>query len=99
MNVIYEVNLEVETAIRAAFGAWLREHVERMLELPGFLDATIECVERKAEQSPGFCVRYRVVSRQALEEYFRKHAAVMRDEGIRRFGKRFTATRRILRPA
>lgn len=99
MNVIYEVNLEVEPAIRTTFGEWLQEHVEEMLELPGFLGASVECVERAGNEPAAFCVRYRVKSRQALEEYFRKHAAAMREEGIRRFGKRFTATRRILRPA
>lgn len=96
MNIIYEVNLEIQPAIREEFSAWLPGHVERMLTLPGFIDAAIETEERAADALPVFCVRYRLESRQALEDYFENHAADMRREGIDRFGERFRATRRIL---
>lgn len=96
MKTIYEVNLELEPAIGEAFSAWLPGHVERMLELPGFIDAVVEMEERDENAPPTFCVRYRLESRQTLDDYFEHHAARMRQEGIDRFGGRFRATRRIL---
>lgn len=96
MNTIYEVNLEIEPAVSEEFSAWLPRHVKRMLALPGFIDAVTEVEEREADARPVFCVRYRLESRQALEDYFADQAAAMRREGVERFGNRFQATRRIL---
>lgn len=96
MNTIYEVNLEVEPDLREVFLDWLPGHVKRMLALPGFVDAVVETEERAADVPPTFCVRYRLESRQALEDYFENHAAHMRQEGIDKFGGRFKAARRIL---
>jgi GNAT superfamily N-acetyltransferase/quinol monooxygenase YgiN len=97
MTIIYEVNLEVDADARDAFSQWLPEHVARVLACPGFIEAEIETEERAANLSPAFCVRYRLDSRQALEDYFHSHAERMRQEGLDRFGERFRATRRILK--
>ncbi|MBS0214837.1 MAG: DUF4286 family protein [Proteobacteria bacterium] len=97
-NVVYEVNLDADTAIAEAYLAWLRGHVAEILGLPGFLDARISAIE---DPPPGhilWCVHYRVSSRAALQDYFDHHAAAMRDDGIARFGDRFSASRRILEP-
>lgn len=93
---IYEVNLEVDASKRDEFAGWLPGHVQRVLAKPGFLGAVIEIEERPADQPPVFCVRYRLQNREALQTYFEKHAAAMRQEGIDRFGEHFRATRRIL---
>lgn len=48
-------------------------------------------------------VQYHVATRQHLEDYFREHAARMREQGVQRFGDRFSASREIyeigVRPA
>ena len=38
---IYEVTLSIEPEIIDAFDGWLAEHLEAMLELPGFVKADI----------------------------------------------------------
>jgi hypothetical protein len=105
--VVYEVNLDVDGEVRDEFLSWLSEHVEEMLALEGFLGA--EVYERSPEddgagQDAGggpparllVTVHYRVRSRDALGAYFRDHAPRMREDGLRRFGGRFRASRRVL---
>jgi hypothetical protein len=95
--VIYEVALEVQPDVAGRFDAWLQAHMREMLSLDGFLEARLW----RAETDPDSgverrVVHYTVASRDALEAYFEEHAARMREDGLSRFGDRFTASRRIL---
>lgn len=99
--LVYEVNLAVEAAVAEDFAAWLPGHVAELLALPGFLGADIFTVDEPAPP-PGevaLSVRYRLRDRAALDGYLRDHADHLRADGIARFGGRFRATRRVLRPA
>ncbi len=98
MAVIYEVTLHANAAIANAYMAWLREHVAAMLALPGFESAELAALIEDTEVERGWCVRYRLRDRAALDAYLREHAAAMRSEGIARFGDAFRAQRRILEP-
>lgn len=97
----YEVNLEVDAAVAPAFEAWLAGHIDDMLALPGFLSASRW---RVLEPDPGagrcaLSVRYLLADRAALAAYLDSQAARMRAEGLRLFGGRFEARRRVLQPA
>lgn len=95
-GVLYEVTLHAQPAIADEMRAWLHVHIGEMLVLPGFLDA------RLSEQIPAeaggavFCCHYRLRDATALDDYLREHAPRMREDGVRRFGDRFSAQRRIL---
>jgi hypothetical protein len=93
--VIYEVSLKVQKRLAGRFDAWLKGHVDTMLGLPGFIDAEIEPREA-GHRHVLRVVRYRLVDRQALDDYFAQHASEMRADGVARFGNRFSAERRIL---
>ncbi len=96
--IVYEVNIEVRDDTYADYRAWLLSHVEHMLALPGFLAAEI-LEQRDPPPTPGtraLNVQYRLVDETALERYLIEHAPRMREEGVRRFGDAFTATRRVL---
>lgn len=98
--VIYEVNLTVDVDVAAAYAAWLAPHIAEVLAVPGFQTARWFEVEPD-DPSDGrrqWVVQYRVESREALQAYFDDHAARLRGDGLDRFGGRFTATRRVLRP-
>ena len=100
-EVLYEVTLDVDAGIEADYRAWLRDHVARMLALPSFVDARMTEVLDPAP-APGrvvFCVHYRLRDEAALQDYFDRHAAAMRGDGMARFGDRFRASRRVLRVA
>lgn len=97
--VVYEVNLEVEHAIREAYLAWLADHVDEILALPGFTGAELFEVHDPAPPAghDAFCVQYRLADVTALERYLREDAPRLRAEGLARFGERMRATRRVLR--
>ncbi|KTD04047.1 hypothetical protein Lgee_0290 [Legionella geestiana] len=97
MTIIYEVNLSVDADILEEYVAWLQEHVRLMLQFPGFQSAEVfkEEVALNAPQH-AFTVHYRLQNRDSLEHYFKENAAAMREDGLRRFGGRFSASRRIL---
>jgi Domain of unknown function (DUF4286) len=98
-EIVYEVTLHVDAAIADEYDAWLAAHAAEILRLPGFLSAEIFEGDGGGELPMGEIervVHYRLRDRTALESYFRGHAGRMRDDGERRFGGRFTATRRIL---
>ncbi len=98
MALIYEVNLSVERAIADDFRAWLVDHVQDMLELPGFTDARIlEVLDAEDAERVMFRTQYTLPDQAALDTYLREHAPRMRAAGVTRFGDRFRATRRVLR--
>ena len=98
--LVYEVNLAVDVDVAADFAAWLPGHVAELLALPGFLSAEILEVAEPAPPAGevGLSVRYRLRDRAALDAYLRDHADRLRADGIARFGGRFRASRRVLRP-
>ena len=99
--IVYEVNLDVDAAIFSEYRAWLREHMRRMLVLPGFVAAELlEC--RDPPPAPGrrsLCAIYRLANEADLDRYLREDAPRMRAEGMARFAGKFSATRRILAQA
>jgi quinol monooxygenase YgiN len=95
-QVIYEVTLHPEPSIQAAFDAWLAGHVQEMLALPGFLEASVYRTEDPGSGDVLRTVHYVLRDREALEAYLREHADRMRSRGIERFGEKFSASRKIL---
>ncbi|HEV2606717.1 MAG TPA: DUF4286 family protein [Xanthomonadaceae bacterium] len=98
MAVIYEVTLHARAEIADAYLAWLREHIAAMLALQGFEGAELHALDAGSADEHGWCVRYRLRDRAALNAYLHDHAPRMRAEGIERFGDAFRAERRILIP-
>ncbi|GAB3346678.1 DUF4286 family protein [Lysobacter tyrosinilyticus] len=96
--VVYEVNIDLEAGLRDEYLAWLREHVDEICALPGFLGARLlEVTDPPAEAGrASLCVQYRLSGPAALGAYLSDHAPRLRAEGQARFGGRFTASRRVL---
>ena len=99
--IAYEVNLDVDENVFAAFRTWLDEHVQHMLALPGFVSA--EILERTDPPPPSgrrsLCTIYRLGSEADLQRYLREDAARMRADGLQRFPDQFSSARRVLKSA
>jgi hypothetical protein len=95
-GVIYEVNLEADAAIEAAFDTWLRDHIADMLQLPGFQSAEILGDATAPAGKVRRSVQYRLADQHSLDQYLRFHALRMRERGVQLFGDRFSAERRVL---
>ena len=95
-TVVYEVNLEFDRVIEAAYRAWLGEHVRELLALPGFTGADIyEVVDPPPTAGRiGLSVRYHLRDAEALEADLRDHAARLRADGLQRFGEEGVRIRR-----
>lgn len=98
--VVYEVNIDIDPAIRAEYLAWLRPHVDEILALPGFSGADVfEVVDPACDDGwIGICTQYRLADRAALDAYLREHAPRLRADGVARFGDRMRGRRRVLAP-
>jgi len=96
-GLIYEVTLTIERDIAEPFDQWLAEHVEDMLDLPGFVSARVFEMDDDDDGYARRVTHYYLESENHLEQYFADNASDMRQSGIDRFGDRFRASRRILR--
>ena len=94
--LIYEVNLRVDEEVAEAFAAWLRAHMREMLAFDGFEEARWYRLEPDTPGQVRWTTHYHVQNAESLDTYLRDHAAAMREDGLKRFGGKFSADRRIL---
>ncbi|HEY3643986.1 MAG TPA: DUF4286 family protein, partial [Gammaproteobacteria bacterium] len=94
--LIYEVTLDIQADAAVEFDGWLKEHVREMLALPGFHDARILKPEGPEPGTERRVVQYTLGSRGELDQYLAEHAPQMREDGIKRFGEKMKASRRVL---
>ncbi len=95
-SVVYEVTLEADADIAAPFDTWLRDHIADMLQFEGFRSAEIFDDPSAPAGRIRRIVQYRLRDAAALDDYLATHAPRMREQGVARFGDRFTAVRRVL---
>lgn len=94
--VIYEVNLSIDEEIYAEYRVWLKAHVQQMVQFPGFIQACFFKPEQEGDTAhEKLTVQYQLESRDDLQTYFNEFASKMREDGINRFGNKFSAERRI----
>lgn len=96
--IVYEVNVDIDDAIRGDYLAWLGPHVAEIVALPGFTGAEAFEVDAPEPGRACFCMRFALVDDDAHATYLREHAPRLRADGIARFGERMRATRRVMRP-
>ncbi len=96
--IIYEVNIEVHSAVFDDYRIWLDAHVKELLALPGFVEAEIfECCEPSSTSGiRSLCIQYRLRTQTDLERYLREHAPRLREAALHRFAGKFHATRRVM---
>ncbi len=98
-QIIYEVNLSVDSELQQAYSEWLQQHIRQMLALPGFIDARCyRVIDPLPAGKVCWTVQYVLTNQASLDQYLKEHAARMREDGVNHFGNRFSATRRIYQP-
>ena len=94
--VVYEVNLKVENGIFDAYRVWLLEHIEQMLKFDGFSGYNLS-INTEHQGAKLLTVWYYLETMTALDDYLENHSKEMRDDGIKKFGNKFSASRRIFK--
>ena len=92
-GVLYEVVITVSQNEKDRYLLWLREHMRAMLRINGFLSADLYA---DPENPDVFTCCYRLRDESSMKAYLDGPAAEMRADGIRRFGDKISAKRRIL---
>jgi heme-degrading monooxygenase HmoA len=96
-KIIYEVNVKAQNAIADEFYNWLNNpHIDQMLQIEGFISAKLTTPDIKDDEHKRFTIHYKLESQEAMDNYFNNHAALLRGDGIKRFGDKFTIERRVL---
>lgn len=93
---VYEVTHSVDREQIGEFDAWLGQHIEDMLQIPGIVRASSYVADDDADGRPRRVASYYFDSDSDLERYLAGPATDMRQEAETRFGGHFTASRRIL---
>src|SRR5437870_9428174 len=94
--LVYEVTLDIQAGAAPEFDAWLKDHVQAMLALPGFHDARILKPDGAETGSERRVVQYTLGSRDELDRYLAEDAPRMRADGTSRFGDKLKSSRRVL---
>jgi hypothetical protein len=95
---VYEVTLCVDRELAGDLDSWLAAHVEEMLDVAGFVGADTYALDDDEDRVRRVTCYY-VESDAHLESYLEGEAEERRQPAIDRFGARFSASRRILRPS
>lgn len=96
--IIYEVNLTIHNDIFEEYYQWLIGHVGKMLTFKGFQKAELakeQMPHNDTSKATKITVRYFINNDENLSDYLKIHALAMREEGIKKFGNKFSALRRI----
>eukprot|EP01100_Stratorugosa_tubuloviscum_P005180 TRINITY_DN2353_c1_g2_i1.p1 TRINITY_DN2353_c1_g2~~TRINITY_DN2353_c1_g2_i1.p1 ORF type:complete len:111 (+),score=44.57 TRINITY_DN2353_c1_g2_i1:321-653(+) len=100
--IIYEVNLEIQNEVINEYQLWLNEHISQLLNCEGFIKAQIlKSIELENSQNSenkttfSITVQYFIKDLISLQNYLKNDAPRFRQDGINRFGGKFTATRRV----
>lgn len=94
--ILYEVNLTIANEVFNQYMAWLRPHIQEMLNFEGFIKADIyENAEQEGDKTT-IVAAYYVNNLDNLQRYLSEMSASMRADGIKRFGDKCVVTRRIL---
>lgn len=93
---IYEVRIEVDQDIAKKYRLWLKKHIREVAEAAGFERAHLFSEASPSEGVTSWTVHYWASTEQKVQDYLEKLAPAFRADGVRQFGDRYRAQRRIL---
>ncbi|WP_353777191.1 DUF4286 family protein [Winogradskyella sp. 3972H.M.0a.05] len=92
--IIYNVTINVDDSVHDEWLNWIKLHIPQVLATGKFLEAKLTKVLVEEELGgTTYSVQYRAKSRTALDEYYRDHAARLRQDGMKRFADKIVAFR------
>lgn len=96
MKAIYEVNVEVDLDIAGEYREWLGHHIEEIVERAGFESARLFTFDGANSGVRNWVTQYVAKDHSIIANYLEKLAPEFRADGVKRFGEKFRASRRIL---
>jgi len=91
---IYNVTSNIDESVHDEWLVWIKDHIPKVLSTGKFKAATLTRVLVEEEMGGyTYSVQYRSNSREALDEYLRDYAEVLRTDSFKRFGDKVLAFR------
>lgn len=92
--ILYNVTVNIDESIHKEWLAWIKNHIPEVLATGKFIDARLTKVLVEEEMGgTTYAVQYKAKTREALEEYYKNHAAALKKEGLQRFADKMLAFR------
>jgi len=92
--IIYNVTSNIDNAIHEKWLVWIKEHIPQVLATGCFTEDKLTKV--LVEEELGgvtYSVQYRAKSREALDNYYKNHADVLRQDALKQFADKVLAFR------
>ena len=92
--IIYNVTIHVEDSVHDEWFNWMKEHIPRVLATGKFVEAKFTKVLSEEDKGgTSYSIQYRAKSREALDQYYKEDAAILRSDGLQRFADKMLAFR------
>lgn len=91
--IIYNVTVNVDKTINAAWLEWIKEHIPQVLATGKFKEAKLTKVLVADDEAETYSIQYRAHSREALDAYYAQDAERLRSDGQKRFADKSLAFR------
>ena len=97
MPIQYEVCLSLSAKLVPEYLIWLKAHIQEMLSFDGFENAVLlDHLDPEIEsETIQLIVQYRLRDTKTFETYLNTHANRMRNDGLKHFGNKVKASRRL----
>jgi hypothetical protein len=96
--IIYNVTVKVHPKIAADWVRWMKEeHMPDLLRTGLFIESRL-CRLLEQDETDGitYSAQYMCDSLDDYHDYIRKHAPLMREKGLKKFGDQFIAFRTVM---
>jgi hypothetical protein len=96
--IIYNVTIKVDATIAEPWLQWLlAEHIPDVMESTCFSSyKVVQLLEVDESEGPTYAIQYRAESKADYNRYIEKHAPLMRQRSIDKWGGRFIAFRSVM---
>ncbi len=96
--IIYNVTTKVDSAIQEEWLTWIKdEHIADILNTGCFTKVNIlRLLETDDTEGPTYAIQYHGESKALYNQYIEKHAALVRQKSIDKWGGQFIAFRSVM---
>lgn len=92
--IIYNITVNVDESIHDDWLQWVKNHIPLVLATGMFTEAKLTKVLVQEENGGvTYSIQYRAKSRSHLDQYYKHHAAALRQDGLKRFADKMLAFR------
>ncbi len=91
--IIYNVTVNIDKSITAAWLEWIKEHIPQVLATGKFKEAKLTKVLVEDEEADTYSIQYRAHSREALDSYYAEDAEKLKQDGLKRFADKMLTFR------